>query len=123
MKRALSRTLVLAVIATSLSLLAPSSEAGPIRRGWRGGSGWGRPYPYPRAAWGYRVYRPYASGPVYRPVNPAFSPYGLGYGGYPGVYGNYGFSGFGLGYPGAYGGSMILGGSPLTGYYSGGFPY
>ena len=126
MKHSLRRMLLLAVIATSLAYLIPSAKAGPPgRRGWRGGYGygWGRVYPYPRAGWGYGAYRPYAFGPRYRTMAPGFGPYGMGYGGFPGVYGNYGFSGYGLGYPGLYGGSMIIGGSPLTGYYSGGFPY
>ena len=122
MKSGLRLLLVLGVMAVSLAYLAPLAEAGPGRRGWRGGYGWGRAYP--RAGWGYRqAYRPYGFGPAYRGMAPGFAPYGVGFGGYPGVYGNYGYSGYGLGYPGLYGGSMIIGGSPLTGYYSAGFPY
>lgn len=121
MTRGLRLILALGLMAVSLADLSPSARAGPGRRASRGGYGWSRTYP--RARWGYRVYRPYAFGPGYQAMVPGFTPYGVGYGGYPGVYGNYGFSGFGLGYPGVSGGSMILGGSPLTGYYSAGFPY
>lgn len=122
MKRILRLLLTVGLLAGSLAYCVPSAEAGPFRRGWRGGYGWGRGYYGP--GWGYhQVYRPYGFGPGFRGMGRGFGAYGMGYPGYSGIYGGYGFSGFGLGYPGFYGNSMMIGGSPLTGYYGGGFPF
>jgi hypothetical protein len=122
--------LTVGLLVGGLTLLAPSSQAGPFRRGWHGGYGWGRGYYGP--GWGYRqVYRPYGygwggDGPVYRGMGwgyrgyPAygFGLYGLGYSGYRFGYPGYGFGypgGYGFGYPGVYGTSISIG-NPWGGF-------
>lgn len=125
MKRIMRLSLVVGLLVVGLSLVSPTAEAGPFRRGWGGGYGWGRGAYGP--GWGYRqVYRPYGYGwggyrPGFRGFGPVYRPYpayGLGmYGvGYPGM--GYG----GWGYPSVYGTSMTIG-NPLGGFSMGMYPY
>jgi hypothetical protein len=129
MKRILRISLIVGLVAGSLTLCAQSSEArpfGPFRRGWPGGYGYGRAYYGP--GWGYRhVYRPY--GPAGGGYGLGYRNYGWGYGGYTMGYPAYGFGmygagypGYGWGYPGVYGTSITIG-SPVGGFYMGSYPY
>lgn len=127
MKRIVRLSLVVGLVAGTLALCSPSSEAGLFRRGYRGGY-WGRTYYGP--GWGYRtVYRPYGLGVT--GYNPGFGGYGWAYGGYPayglGMYGvgypSYGYGYGGFGYPSVYGGTSISIGSPMGGFIMGSYPY
>jgi hypothetical protein len=144
MKAIVRMLLIAGVLAGSLALCAPSSEAQVFRRGWRGGFGYGRAYYGP--GWGYRqVYRPYGFGLGgyglgYRNYGWGYPGYGLGYprygwgyGGYGLGYGNYGlgygpgivgmgYSGYGYGYPGVFGTAMGMG-APIGGFSIASYPY
>jgi hypothetical protein len=122
MKRIMRVLLTVGLLVGSLAYCVPDTEAGPFRRGGRGGFGWGRTHYGP--GWGYRqAYRPYGSSRGLAGSGPGFGGFGMGYPGYSGVYGGYRYSGFGLGDAGYYGNSAIIGGSPLTGYYAPAFPF
>lgn len=126
MKRIMRLLLVVGLVAGSLALCSPTSQAGPFRRGWGRGYGWGRVHYGP--GFGYRtVYRPYGMG--YGGYGFGYpGSYGVGYGGYPayglGMYGA-GYSGLGyggFGYPAVYGSSISVG-TGMGGFYMGSYPF
>ena len=132
MKRILRILLVVGVLAGGLMACSPSSQAGPFRRGWYRGYGYG-------PGWGYRqVYRPYGYGwgrygMGFRRFGWGYPAYGWGYPGYGMGYSGYGLNapafgvfgmgpGYGMGYPGYSGTSMSIG-TPMSGFFMSSYPY